>query len=60
MWMPTRIEAVEIYAQFWTGRYGMTASSSARKMASRLERKDDLDGHKIWNEVADVIDRRKK
>jgi hypothetical protein len=60
MWMPTRIEAVEIYAQFWTGRYGMTASSSARKMANRLERKGDLDGHKIWNEVADVIDRREK
>lgn len=58
MWMPTKIEAVEMYARFWASRYGITASSSARKMASRFERKGDLDGHKIWNEVADAIDRR--
>jgi hypothetical protein len=60
MWMPTKAEAVEMYARFWAGRYGSTASSSARKMASRLERKGDLDGHKIWNEVADAIDRREQ
>jgi hypothetical protein len=58
MWMPTKAEAVEIYAGFWSARYGMTASSSAREMATSLERKGDMEGHKIWTEVANAVDRR--
>ena len=57
MWMPTKADAVEIYARFWGSRYGHTAGFSAREMAASLKNKGDLEGHKVWSEVADVIDR---
>ena len=58
MWMPTKAEAVEMYARFWATRYGTTASKSARRMAVSLEMKGDLEGHKVWSEVAEAIDHR--
>jgi len=57
MWMVTKAEAIEMYARYWSTRFGSTASSSARKMANSLEKKGDLDGHRVWNEVADTIDK---
>lgn len=60
MWVPTKTETVEMYARFWVSRYGYSASTSARKMAASLKNKGDLGGYKAWNEVADVIDRRKQ
>lgn len=57
MWI-TRNEAVEMYARFLQARHKNVASKLARKTANSLESRGDLDGHRIWNEVADVIDRR--
>jgi hypothetical protein len=57
MWMVTKSEAVEMYARFFGTRYGSSASNLARKTASSLETRGDLDGHRMWNEVADTIDR---
>jgi hypothetical protein len=57
MWMVTKSEAVEMYARFFGTRHGSSASNLARKTANSLETKGDLDGHKVWNEVADMIDR---
>jgi hypothetical protein len=57
MWMPTKTEAVEMYARFWAARYGHTASVSAREMAISFKMKGDLEGHKVWIEVADTIER---
>ena len=56
MWMPTKTEAVGMYARFWAARYGGTASRSAQKMANSLRSKGDLEGHEVWNKVADAID----
>ena len=60
MWMPTKSEAVEMYAQFWASRYGQTASVSARAIADSHQKKGDLGGHKVWIEVAEAIDHRVK
>jgi hypothetical protein len=57
MWMVTKSEAVEMYARFFGTRHGSSASKLARKTANSLEMKGDLDGHRVWNEVADTIDR---
>jgi len=55
----TREQSVEMYARFMMARQGHKASKAAREKAEFLARQGDLDGHKIWNEVADAVDRRK-
>jgi hypothetical protein len=57
MWLITETEAVEIYARYFAARHSSAASQRARETASSLQSKGDLNGHKIWNEVADTIDR---
>jgi hypothetical protein len=57
MWIPTKAEAVEMYARFWASRYGHSANVSAREMAASLKKKGDFEGHKVWNQVADAVDR---
>jgi hypothetical protein len=54
MWMVTKSEAVEMYARFFGTRHGRSAGNLARKTASSLETRGDLDGHRMWNEVADI------
>jgi hypothetical protein len=56
MWMPTKSEAVEMYARFWASRYGQTASVSARGRAASFKMNGDTEGHKVWVEVAEAID----
>jgi len=60
MWTITRAEAIEMYARFWTARYGNTASGSARRMASTLALKGDQEGNEAWTQVANTIDRRQQ
>jgi hypothetical protein len=60
MWLPTKVEAVEMYARHWAARFGTAASKSAREMAASLEQMGDADGHKAWNDVAEVIERRER
>jgi hypothetical protein len=57
MW-PSLEDAVEMYASFLIARHGSGASGYARKTAGSLENEGDHEGHKICNEVADIIDRR--
>jgi hypothetical protein len=57
MW-PSLRDAVEMYAGFLIARHGPGASRYARKTAGSLENEGDPAGHVIWNEVADIIDRR--
>jgi len=52
----TKEEAIEMYARFLVSRYERTAGKIAREKAGSLLRDGDLDGHKIWNDVADVAD----
>lgn len=57
MWIPNEDEAAEIYARYWSARFGRTASKSARDMAEHLEAKGDLGGKAAWQKVAVAIER---
>jgi hypothetical protein len=57
MWVPTQDEAVLMYARFLKARHGAVASKLARKKASALQDEGDLAGYKIWDAVADAVDR---
>ena len=56
MWT-SQDEANEMYARFLIARNGIAAEKIAREKAKSLQQQDDLNGHKVWNAVADVIDR---
>ena len=57
MWLPTQDEAVLIFAQFLKARHGAAASKLAREKAGTLQGEGDGEGYKIWNSVADAVDR---
>jgi len=57
MWVPTQDEAVLIYAHFLRARHGAAASKLAREKANTLQGESDGEGYKIWNAVADAVDR---
>jgi hypothetical protein len=52
MWLPTREDAVAIYARFCQSHYGINARERAEARAEQLGRRGDIDGEKIWREVA--------
>jgi hypothetical protein len=56
MWVPTEYEAVLMYAQFLKARHGTAASKLARNTAKTLQDEGDLEGHKIWDAVADAME----
>ena len=55
MWVPTRQDAVAIYARFCLAHYGYNALFKAEQQAARLAQLGDGDGKKIWDEVASEI-----
>jgi len=57
-WMPTKDEAVEMYASYLTARHGRSAHRYARKTADKLHRNGDFDGYKVWSRVSDAIERK--
>jgi len=57
MWIPTKDEAVFMYARHLRARHGAVASKLARKTAKTLQDAGDLEGYQIWNAVADAVDR---
>jgi hypothetical protein len=58
MWL-TKEDAVEMYARFLVAHHGLAASRVARERAAWFQARGDVDGHLIYNQVADNIDRRK-
>jgi hypothetical protein len=56
MWFPTRHDAVEMFARFLRAHHGTAASRLARKNAEALRNEGDLDGCKIWTEIADALE----
>jgi hypothetical protein len=56
MW-PTHQDAIEIYARFCRARYGGAAEETARAKAKELEKRGDLEGVRVWNEVAAEIEK---
>jgi hypothetical protein len=45
-----------MYARFLTARHNRTAAGPARDKAAFLKEQGDSEGHRIWNEVADVAE----
>jgi hypothetical protein len=56
MWVPTRQEAVVLYARFCVAHYGINAPQKARSQAEKMGRQGDIEGEKIWGEVASEIE----
>jgi hypothetical protein len=54
MWIDTE-DAIKIYARFCRAHYGAGAIKKARERARYLERVGDVEGHQVWNGVADEI-----
>ncbi|MGC2217984.1 MAG: hypothetical protein WA645_10025 [Pseudolabrys sp.] len=57
MWVPTREEAVAIYARFCRSHYGVNAREKVTSRATQLGRQGDSDGERIWREVAQEIEK---
>lgn len=49
-------QAVTMFARYCRARLGRAASQEVRKKAKALKRRGDIEGHEIWNEVAEEID----
>jgi hypothetical protein len=57
MWVPTEVEAIEMYARHFEALHRSGSATLARETAMALKAKGDRDGYKIWNDVADTIER---
>jgi len=57
MWI-TSDEAVVMFARYCRARFGTAASQQVRAKAKELERRGDIEGHDIWNRVAEEIENR--
>ena len=56
--LPTRQDAIEMYARFCMARYGANAGKKVKSRAHQLANRGDKDGEKIWHEVAVAIEKR--
>lgn len=56
----TSDEAVVMFARYCRARFGETASQKVRAKAQALHKRGDIEGHKVWNKVADEIEKRSK
>ena len=59
MWV-THQEAIEMYARFCRAHYGAAAEDTVRAKAKDLERRGDAEGHRVWNEVAEEIEKQRR
>jgi hypothetical protein len=53
----TSHEAVVMFARYCQARLGKAASRKVRITAKALEKRGDHQGHAVWNQVADEIDK---
>ena len=56
MWV-THQDAIEMYARFCRAHYGAAAGETVRAKARELEKRSDLEGLWVWNEVAEQIEK---
>ena len=59
MWI-TLDEAIVMYARFCTARYGDAAVEKVKATADKLRNKGDLEGHRVWTQVAEQIEKRRR
>ena len=55
MWI-TSSEAVVIFARYCRARFGRNARHQVRAKAKELQKRGDIEGHDLWNKVADEIE----
>jgi len=52
MWVPTKEEAVDMFARHFEACHRSGAAERAKQRAASLKAKGDQEGHKIWTDVA--------
>ena len=57
MWIPTKNDAVEMFARQFGARHRNGAVRRARETAAALNAKGDHEGSQMWTAVAELIDR---
>ena len=57
MWIPTQSESIEMFARHYEALHRAGAAERARRTAAVLAEKGDHDGHAVWNQVADTVER---
>ena len=57
MWVPTEDEAVEMFARHFEALHRSGAVMRAKEKAEFLKQTGDVEGHRVWNKVAEVVDR---
>jgi len=50
-------EAIHLYARYCRARYGSSATKVVQERATQLSEKGDLDGERIWSDLAREIER---
>jgi hypothetical protein len=55
MWI-THQDAIAMYAKFCRAHYGFNAHQKVKKRAKELGQSGDIEGEKVWNEVAAEIE----
>jgi hypothetical protein len=58
MWI-TLDEAIVIYARYCSARFGDAAGEKVKATAISLRNKGDLEGHRVWTQVAEQIEKRR-
>jgi hypothetical protein len=58
MWITTD-QAVSMFARYCRARFGKKAIQEVRAKAKALQKRGDLEGHDVWNRVADEIEKNK-
>jgi hypothetical protein len=54
----TSDDAVVMFARYCRARFGRKASQKVRAKAQALHERGDIEGHEVWNRVADEIEKR--
>jgi ribosomal protein L18E len=52
-------EAVAMFARYCRARFGKNAVHTVRERARALRKQGDVEGHDVWNRVADEIEKTK-
>ena len=55
----TQNDAVTMFARYCRARFGKKAVRKIRERAKALQKQGDVEGHDVWNRVADEIEKNK-
>jgi hypothetical protein len=58
MWI-TPEQAIEMFARYCRARFGNAAVEQVRAKAEAMQKRGDVEGCRVWNQVADEIEKTK-